>query len=62
VPRYYKAWGYPVTLILVLIIQVAFMIITLITAFIPSLVGIALTCTGLIYYYFNTRSSAAQGR
>lgn len=62
VPRYYKAWGYPVTLILVLIIQVAFMIITLITAFIPSLVGIALTCTGLIYYYFNTRSSAVQGR
>jgi basic amino acid/polyamine antiporter, APA family len=52
-PRYYKAWGYPVTLILVLIIQVWFMITTLITAFVPSLVGIGLTCTGLLYYYRN---------
>ncbi len=51
VPRPYRAWGYPYTLIIVLIIQVWFMITTLITAFIPSLMGILLTCTGLIYYY-----------
>lgn len=50
-PRYYKAWGYPVTLILVLIIQVWFMITTLITAFIPSLAGLLLTSSGLLFYY-----------
>jgi len=49
--RPYKVWGYPFTLIIVLIIQIWFMIITLITAFLPSLAGIILTLTGLIYYY-----------
>jgi len=49
--RPYRAWGYPYTLIIVLVIQVWFMITTLITAFIPSLLGIALTLTGLFYYY-----------
>jgi len=49
--RPYRAWGYPYTIIIVLLIQVWFMITTLITAFIPSLLGILLTCTGLIYYY-----------
>ncbi len=53
VKRYYRAWGYPYTLIIVLIIQVWFMVTTLITAFVPSLVGILLTSTGLIYYYRN---------
>ena len=51
VKRPYRAWGYPFSLILVLIIQIWFMIITLITAFIPSLLGIILTCSGLFYYY-----------
>lgn len=51
IPRPYRTWGYPVTLILVLLIQIWFMIVTLITAFVPSLLGIVLTCTGLIYYY-----------
>lgn len=50
-PRAYRAWGYPVTLILVLAIQIWFMVTTLITAFIPSMCGILLTSTGLIYYY-----------
>lgn len=50
-PRPYKAWGYPVTLILVLAIQIWFLITTLITAFLPSLLGALLTCTGLLYYY-----------
>ena len=49
--RPYRAWGYPVTLIVVLLIQVWFMITTLITAFLPSLLGIILTCSGLLYYY-----------
>lgn len=51
VPRPYRAWGYPFTLIIVLIIQVWFMVVTLITAFLPSLLGILLTSTGIIYYY-----------
>lgn len=51
--RPYKTWGYPVTLIIVLLIQATFMIVTLVTAFIPSLLGIALTLSGLIYYYFS---------
>ena len=51
VARPYRTWGYPVTFILVILIQVWFMITTLITAFIPSLLGIVLTSTGLIYYY-----------
>jgi len=50
-PRPYRAWGYPVTLIIVLVIQIWFMITTLITAFVPSLLGILLTCSGLLYYY-----------
>lgn len=52
-PRPYKTWGYPMTLIIVLIIQIWFMLTTLITAFIPSLMGIMLTSTGLVYYYNN---------
>jgi len=50
--RPYKTWGYPFTLIIVLLIQLTFMVVTLYTAFIPSLLGILLTATGLIYYYF----------
>jgi len=49
--RPYKVWGYPFTLIFVLIIHLWFMVVTLITAFFPSLIGIVLTCTGLLYYY-----------
>ena len=39
------------TLIVILAIYVWFMIVTLITAPIPSLLGVLLTSTGLIYYY-----------
>jgi basic amino acid/polyamine antiporter, APA family len=48
--RPYKVWAYPLPLIVVLIIQLVFMAATLITAFYSSLIGIALTATGLIYY------------
>jgi basic amino acid/polyamine antiporter, APA family len=51
VPRPYKTWGYPVTLIIVLLIQLTFMIVTITTAFIPSLLGVLLTSSGLIYYH-----------
>ncbi|MGB3182373.1 MAG: amino acid permease [Cyclobacteriaceae bacterium] len=49
--RPYRAWGYPFTLIIVVAIYIAFMIITLITAFWPSLIGIVLTLTGLLFYH-----------
>ncbi len=49
--RPFKTPGYPVTLIIVLAIYVWFMIVTLITAPIPSLLGVLLTLTGLVYYY-----------
>ncbi len=52
ISRPYKAWGYPFTLIIVLLIQISFMLTTLFTAFIPSLYGIALTSTGFIYYRY----------
>lgn len=51
VRRPYRAWGYPYTLIIILIIYVWFMITTLITAFVPSMLGLLLTGTGLIYFY-----------
>ncbi len=50
--RPYKAWLYPWSLIGILAIYLAFLVITLITAFIPSLVGLGLTASGAIYYYF----------
>jgi APA family basic amino acid/polyamine antiporter len=52
-PRPFRRWGYPVTLIIVLMIQIWFMVVTLITAFLSSLLGILLTSTGLVYYYRN---------
>ena len=48
--RPYKALFYPVSMIIVLILYVGFFLITLITAFIPSMIGFALTASGTIYY------------
>lgn len=50
--RPYKALFYPWSMIIVIVLYCAFLLITLITAFIPSLIGLALTATGSIYYYF----------
>ncbi|MCF7823753.1 MAG: amino acid permease [Candidatus Marinimicrobia bacterium] len=52
VERPYKAWLYPWSLIIILVIYAVFFVITLMTAFIPSLMGLGLTSTGSIYYYF----------
>ena len=49
--RPFKVWGYPFTLIIVIVVQVAFMVVTLISAFVPSMLGILFTSTGLVYYY-----------
>ena len=59
VSRPYKAWLYPYSLVVILIIYTVFLGITIITAFIPTVIGIVLTCTGVIYYFYKkkTRSS-----
>ena len=49
--RPYKALFYPWSMIVVLILYSMFLIITLITAFIPSLIGMALTASGTLYYF-----------
>ncbi len=52
VRRPYKAWLYPWSLIIVFVIYATFFVITLMTTLIPSLIGLGLTFTGSIYYYF----------
>jgi len=52
VHRPYRAWLYPWSLIGILAIYSAFLVITLITAFLPSLIGLLLTASGAVYYYF----------
>lgn len=53
--RPFKTWGYPVTVILVVLFYAIYLIVTLITAFVPSLLGIVLTSTGLIYYWIKIK-------
>jgi amino acid transporter len=52
VNRPYRAWLYPWSLVGILAIYFAFLVITLITAFLPSMIGLALTASGAVYYYF----------
>lgn len=52
VHRPYRAWLYPWSLVGILAIYLAFFVITIITAFVPSMIGLALTATGAIYYWF----------
>lgn len=54
--RPYRAWLYPYSIIIVLILLTVYLIITMITAFVPSMLGFALTSTGMIYYYRKIRS------
>ncbi len=53
--RPYKAFLYPTSMIVVLILYTSFLILTLITAPLPSLLGIGLTATGTIYYMRKVR-------
>ena len=48
--RPYRALFYPWSMIIVLLLYSAFLIITLITAFVPSLAGIVITASGTLYY------------
>ncbi|TAL31128.1 MAG: amino acid permease [Spirochaetes bacterium] len=50
-PRPYKAWLYPYSVVAVIVFHLAYLAITLITAFVPSMLGLLLTSSGLLYYY-----------
>jgi APA family basic amino acid/polyamine antiporter len=52
VPRPYRAWMYPWSVYVILAVYAVFFVITLMTAFWPSMIGLALTATGAPYYYF----------
>ena len=54
--RPYKAFLYPTSMIVVLVLYTSFLILTLITAPIPSLLGIGLTATGSVYYLKKMRA------
>lgn len=60
-PRPYRARGYPTTLIIVLVIQIWFCITTLITAFVPSILGALLTSSGLLFYYRHSLRGLLKG-
>lgn len=65
VERPYRAWLYPWSLLGILAIYIVFLAITLITAFVPSIIGLGLTATGAVYYYFKVvvrRGSAEASR
>jgi APA family basic amino acid/polyamine antiporter len=57
VRRPYRAWLYPYSVIVVLVLLAGYLVITLITAFVPSLAGLALTSTGLFYYWRKTQKA-----
>lgn len=59
--RPYRAWLYPYSLIVVVAIYAIFLIITLVTAFVPSLIGLGLTSSGLIYYAWKMRHRTEKG-
>ncbi len=51
IKRPFRVPFYPFTLIIVLLIHIWFMVVTLISAPLPSLLGVLLTLSGLVYYY-----------
>ena len=53
--RPYKAWFYPWSVVLIVGFYFIYLAITLVTAFVPSVLGLLLTSTGLVYYYFFAR-------
>jgi APA family basic amino acid/polyamine antiporter len=55
--RPYKALLYPWSMYIVLILYFSFLIITLITAFIPSMFGLVLTFSGTFYYLHKVKKS-----
>lgn len=56
VRRPYRAWFYPWSIVTVLALLSAYLVITMITAFVPSMLGLALTSSGMIYYHRKIKS------
>jgi basic amino acid/polyamine antiporter, APA family len=56
VSRPYRAWLYPYSVIIVSLLLGFYLVITLITALIPSLIGLVLMSSGLIYYRWKRSS------
>ena len=54
--RPYKALFYPWSMYIVLALYFSFLILTLITALIPSLLGLALTLSGTFYYFHKIKN------
>ena len=54
--RPYKAFLYPTSMIIVLVLYSSFLLLTFVTAPISSLLGIGLTATGSIYYFKKVRN------
>lgn len=61
VPRPYKAWLFPYSVIIVSLLLGFYLIITMITAFIPSMVGLLLMSSGLLYYRWKRSAWRKQG-
>jgi basic amino acid/polyamine antiporter, APA family len=59
VRRPYRAWLYPYSIVIVMGLLSVYLVITLITAFLPSIIGLALTSSGMIYYYRKIKSLKA---
>lgn len=59
--RPFRVPGWPVTLIVVLVIQAAFMVVTLVTAPVPSLAGLGLTASGLLWYRWGRPGRSGRG-
>ena len=53
--RPYRALFYPWSMIIVITLYISFLIITLITAFVPSIIGFVLTLSGTFYYYYRIK-------
>jgi basic amino acid/polyamine antiporter, APA family len=60
IKRPYRAWLYPYSVIIVSLLLGFYLVITLITALIPSLLGLLLMSTGLIYYRWKRSSWKAR--
>jgi amino acid transporter len=56
VPRPYKAWLYPFSVIMVLALLTFYLVVTLITALVPSLLGLVLMSSGLVYYFWKSKN------
>ncbi len=54
-PRPYKAWLYPFSIIMVLLLLIFYLVVTLISALVPSLIGLVLMSSGLLYYRWKVK-------